>query len=210
MHKRTSKLPKKMTSQAVEPQSFRQGELVYAAGANGHAWRVVSGAIRLDRPGIDEEGNLFASIALKGDVIGAETMLFGTYTFEARALSPCVLAPWMAEQPTGEALLQTLAATERRSAEVVALRCGHAVERVKRLMLMLARSSDNSATPRIALPNLRDMADIMDLTVETVSRAISRLRKEGLVNRQGWRFASVSRLAGAIVGEGPAQVVEAG
>ncbi|NTV10464.1 MAG: Crp/Fnr family transcriptional regulator [Zoogloea sp.] len=198
MRKRSETRSKKVNADAVLPQSFRQGALVYTAGTGGHAWRVVSGAVRLDRPGVGEEGNLFASIALKGDVIGAETMLFGTYTFEARALSPCVLEPWMAEQPSGEALLMTLAAAERRTADVVSLRCGHAVERVKRFVFLLARGNESSPAPRVALPNLRDMADIMDLTVETVSRAITRLGKEGVISRQGWRFASVSSVGAGL------------
>jgi CRP-like cAMP-binding protein len=176
------------------PQRFRHGELVYAAGAPGVAWRVISGSVRLDRPGPD--GPMFASLAVPGDVIGAETLMFGAYAFEARALSDCELALWSdgSAKPSGEFLVQMLAATEHRAADVIALRCGQALQRVRRLMLMLTRgSAQEERTASIEMPSLRDMADITDLTAETVSRAISALRKEGVLARKGYRHAALER-----------------
>lgn len=139
---------------------------------------------------------MFASLAVPGDVIGAETLMFGTYAFEARALSDCELALWSdsSAKPSGEFLVQMLAATERRAADVIALRCGQAAQRVRRLMLMLTRGgAQDDSTTSIEMPSLRDMADITDLTAETVSRAISGLRKEGLLSRKGWRHAALER-----------------
>lgn len=185
-------------------RSFRQGALVYPAGQPGVAWRVISGSVRLDRVG--PEGTMFASLAVPGDVIGAETLMFGSYAFEARALADCELALWSDgnARPAGESLVRMLAATERRAADVIALRCGQAAQRVRRLMLMLTRGDTGSApTSRIALPSLRDMADITDLTAETVSRAISGLRKEGVLNREGWRHASLER--GRLLGAAPSE-----
>ncbi len=176
------------------PHRFRHGDLVYAAGTPGAAWRVLSGSVRLDRVGPD--GAMFASLAVAGDVIGAETLMFGSYAFEARALSDCELALWSdgSVKPSGEFLVQTLAATERRAADVIALRCGQAMQRVRRLMLMLTRgSAQDERLASIEMPSLRDMADITDLTAETVSRAISTLRREGVLARKGYRHAALER-----------------
>ncbi len=169
-------------------QSTRQislGELIHDAGAAGIAWRLQSGAVRLDRVIGDERH--FAGLALKGDVIGAETLLFGSYAFEARALGDCTLEAWLdpGSQPSGESLLQTLAATERRAADALALRYGEAMERVRRLFQLLAREPKPGQAAPILIPGLKDMAEMTGLTVETVSRVVSRLRKSGLLQKRG-------------------------
>jgi CRP/FNR family nitrogen fixation transcriptional regulator len=165
---------------------FSIGQLIHAAGENGRAWRIRAGAVRLDR--LQGEERTFAGLALKGDILGAETLLFGAYAFEARALGEVDLEPWLAPNrpPSGESLLQTLAATERRAADTLALRCGKALDRVQQLMLMLADSHR-----QIVIPGLKDMAEITALTEETVSRTVSRLRKMGLLQRHGRRFGLV-------------------
>lgn len=162
---------------------FQIGHLIHAAGEPGQAWRVRSGAVRLDQ--VQNNERHFAGLALKGDILGAESLLFGTYAFEAHALGDVELESWLAPNhpPSGESLLQTLAATERRAADTLALRCGKAVDRVQQLILMLADSHR-----QIVIPGLKDMAEITALTEETVSRTISRLRKMGLLQRQGRRF----------------------
>jgi DNA-binding transcriptional ArsR family regulator len=87
---------------------------------------------------------------------------------------------------SGESLLQTLAAAERRAADALALRAGEAFERVRQLCLLLARYCDEGRR-EITIPELRDMAAITNLTEATVSRAMSRLRRMGLLQRRGRR-----------------------
>jgi len=175
-----SKLP------TVQLRKISIGERIYAAGAGGIAWRVKSGAVRLDR--ITAEASDYAGLALRGDVIGAETLLFGTYSFTASAIGDCELEPWLAagKALSGESLLQTLAAAERRAADALALRAGEAFERVRQLCLLLARYCDEGRR-EITIPELRDMAAITNLTEATVSRAMSRLRRMGLLQRRGRR-----------------------
>lgn len=175
---------------------FRLGAVLYEAGQAGQAWRVIEGSVRLDRPGPD--GLMFASLAVAGDVIGAETLLFGQYEFVARALSDGAVAPW-ADQVARprESLLQVLALGERRAADVIALRAGQAAERVRRLMLLLTRQQRAAAdaveaSTRMAMPSLRDMADITGLTAETVSRVLSGMRRDGVLSREGWRHAHLA------------------
>ena len=180
----------------VQAHKITIGQRIYAAGTEGIAWRVKSGAVRLDR--ITGEGRSFAGLALQGDVIGAETLLFGQYSFEACAIADCELEPWLSadKAPSGESLLRTLAAAERRAADVLALRAGEAFERVRQLCLLLARERDDGRR-EIAIPGLKDMAAITNLTEVTVSCAMSHLRRTGLLQRHGRRLGLVFPDAGA-------------
>ena len=54
------------------------------------------------------------------------------------------------------------------------------------LCLLLARYCDDGRR-EITIPGLRDMAAITNLTEETVSRAMSRLRRLGILQRQDRR-----------------------
>lgn len=183
-----------LPARAVEPISqrplalhqFAIGELIFSAGISGKAWRIKQGAVRLDR--VQGNSKLFAGLALEGDIVGAETLIYGSYSFEARALSHVTLEPWLQhnEAPSGENLLKTLATTETRAAETLALRAGEALDRVRQLMLLLGRGRQ-----QITIPGLKDMAEITGLTIETVSRAMSRLTKSGLLKRQGRRLGLI-------------------
>jgi CRP/FNR family nitrogen fixation transcriptional regulator len=149
---------------------------------------VLNGSVRLDQFEPNGEQN-FANLAITGDVIGAETLLFGRYSFTATALTPCSLTPWPegCNAPAGESLLHSMAKAERRAADVIALRCGQAADRVRRLVMMLAQGPDESSKEhsselQVILPPRQDMADITALTLETVSRMVSHLRHSGLLN----------------------------
>lgn len=158
-----------------------RGELIYHAGEQGQAWRIVAGSVRLDRD--ESDGPSFAGLSMAGDVIGAETLLFGSYTYTAQALSGCVVEPW--GEPTerfGESMLRLLAATERRMADMLALRNGRADERVGGLLALLG-----SAGAVFKLPRLRDIADITGLTIETVSRTLHALDEDGVLDVEGRR-----------------------
>ena len=76
-------------SSVLKPRPARRipaGEHLYRAGAEGLAWRLDRGVIRLDTTGPDGRP-VFASLAIAGDILGCETMLFGAYTFSATALT---------------------------------------------------------------------------------------------------------------------------
>jgi len=153
---------------------------IYRVGDAGGAWRVVAGSVRLDIAEGKGEGG-FASLAVAGDIIGTETLLFGAYAFAAAALTQCVLVPWPegAVAPAGHALLESYAVTQRRAADVVALRGGQAVERVLGLVRLLARES--AAGLQLALPRRQDIADITSLRLETVSRVLKSLERLGVL-----------------------------
>lgn len=164
-------------------RSCRTGEVIFRAGDAGSAWLVSSGSVRLDRGMADgEEG--FASLAVEGDIIGSETILFDSYGFTATALGPCTLTRWCGRKtPPVRALLETLGQVERRAAQVISLRCGPAAERVWRLLVLLATAGGHhGAQLQVTLPPRQDMADITALTLETVSRMVSNLRRAGVLN----------------------------
>ncbi len=149
------------------------GQGVYQAGADGLAWRLNSGVIRLDNAGSSGEIS-FASLAIPGDILGCETMLFGCYTFSATALTQCELSPWPegAGAMAGDSLLASLAQAQQRAAEIVALRGGQAADRVLGLIRLF---TDNAG--QVVLPTRQDIADITDLRFETISRIIKMLER---------------------------------
>ncbi len=160
-------------------QSFEmQGTAeLYRSGDPGQAWRLAQGIVRLDTTGSDGQRS-FASLAIAGDILGCETMLFGAYTFTATALTDCRLDPWPegSTAPSGESLLASLAQAQRRAAELVALRGGQAKLRVLGLMRLLADEAG-----RVILPPRQDIADITDLRLETISRIVKQLEQSALL-----------------------------
>ncbi len=163
------------SNQPKSRQSFQPaaGELIFHARSEGMAWRVRRGVVRLDTPANSGEMT-FASLAIGGDILGCETLLFGAYTFTATALTQCELQPWPEGDTaiSGDSLIQSLATAQQRAAEVVGLRGGQAVDRVLGLVRLL---SDGAG--KVVLPTRQDIADITDLRFETISRIIKGLER---------------------------------
>ncbi len=157
------------------PHTAVVGEALYRLGEDGAAWRLARGVIRLDTRTPSGE-SCFASLAIAGDIIGCETLLFGAYTFDATALTECELQPWPegGRAPSSDSLLASLAAAQRRAAEVVALRGGQAVDRLLALVRLLVDDAG-----RVVLPMRQDIADITALRFETISRLVKRLEQAG-------------------------------
>lgn len=154
------------------------GEAIYRASDTGLAWRVRSGVVRLDAIN-NGEGPSFASLAIAGDILGCETMLFGAYTFNASALTQCELTPWPEGESAfaGESLLVSLAIAQKRAADIAALRGGQALGRVISLIRLLT-----DKTGQLVLPTRQDIADITDLRFETISRIIKGLERTGVLS----------------------------
>lgn len=146
---------------------------LYQAGASGTVWRVLEGAMRLDQEG--PVGPRLAGLLLPDDLVGCEVATQGRYGCTAWALVPSLLMPWTpgAGPAATEVMLQGLLRVQQRMGELLALRSGLAEQRVSRLILMLAGADASE----LVLPTLNDMADINDLAMESVSRAMSRLRQ---------------------------------
>ena len=157
---------------------FAAGERIYRAADTGNAWRIATGVVRLDT--VQSDGSLhFASLAIHGDILGCETLLFGAYTFSATALTQCELSAWpsAANEMAGDSLLGSIAQAQRRAADLVALRGGQAIDRVLGLARLLA-----DAGGRVVMPTRQDIADITDLRFETISRIVKQLERAGILN----------------------------
>lgn len=159
-----------------QPRITAPGIEIHAAGSMGSAWRLIEGVVRFDKIATDGQP-AFASLAIAGDIIGCETLLFGCYTFRATALTHCRLDPWpeggTADNPT---LLASLNRAQQRAADLVALRGGQASERVLGLIHLLADQAG-----RVILPTRQDIADITDLRFETISRIVKQLQRSQII-----------------------------
>jgi CRP-like cAMP-binding protein len=173
---------------ASHQRCCRAGDVIYRQGEPGRSWRVLSGIVRLDRESTPTESG-FVSLAIKGDVIGAEILLFNQYTFTATALADCELLAWPEgeEAPLADSILRVMATAERRTSEMLVLRCGQATARLKNLLQLLSRGcqqDESSNSKRVTLPSVRDIAQITALTMETVSRTISIFKKSGTISSE--------------------------
>lgn len=164
---------------------FKAGEPVYFAGQKGPAFRIVKGNIRLDQT--DEEGEVsFASMAIQEDLLGAEVLLGQKYQFSAHALVDTEIEVWQEPSELWEiALAKELVKTNQRNAEVISLRYGQAIDRIIKLIKLMVPGYQQAISDQVAinisLPPLREAAEITGLTIETVSRCLTSLRKQGIL-----------------------------
>ena len=117
-----------------------------------------------------------------------------SYAYSAEALAPTTLCRFprrklevlLDEMPNLEQRLLAMASHELAAAQdqMVLLGRKSARERVVSFILMLSNSAARHGRPSdpVFLPMSRsDIADYLGLTVETVSRTLTRLRKQGLI-----------------------------
>lgn len=166
---------------AFQTLQLPAGALVHDGQGGQASWRLVSGAIRLDHPTHDKPVRL----ALPGDVIGTEELVTGMQAFTSRAVVPSELEHWQPAPGTDvtQAILQEWLRDRQSADEQWMLRAGSADERLAWLIYLLSKHERvaGKTTTTIYLPSLQDMADLTAQTIETVSRSISRLRKQALL-----------------------------
>jgi hypothetical protein len=148
-------------------------------------WRVVSGVVRLDQRGTDT--TVLVSLAMPGDLIGYETLLGGTHSFDASALVPAVLqaiAP-KTQAERNALMVEALLQQPQRSHDMARIRTGPVVARVATLLRLLGHlpppdflSGDDTVDAdavRNQLPTLRELAGVVDAKHETVCRVLAQL-----------------------------------
>ncbi len=173
-----------------------------------HVYSLTRGYLRLCKLLADGRRQI-TGFLVPGDFIG---LAFAeTYVYSAEALGPAHLcafaAPafqrWLATTPHLEHELLGRARGELAAAQEQMLLLGRksARERVATFLLTFARRLDRKAGETVPLPMTRtDIADYLGLTIETVSRTLSQLKRESiidLVGKNGYRIRRPEALAEA-------------
>ena len=173
-----------ITVQAVPGQT-----IVLEGDPCTHCFRVLTGAVRLYKATVDGRRQLI-DFLVAGDSFG---LFGGHYTYSVEAIthttlaktSRATLAAAVREQPALAERLIELAAAELARAHEHMLLLGrkNAQEKVASLLVELARRiGKDERMPAFRLPISRqEMADQLGLSIETVSRTMTRFREEGLI-----------------------------
>lgn len=167
---------------------FSPGREIYAAGEKGGGWyKVVGGTVRICKFLADGRRHI-AEFCFAGDAFGFEDP--GERGFSAEAVDEVAVLrfPRAATERLGEAnpeiarhvraiVLKSLAMAQNRS-----LRLGRmtACERVAAFLIELVERQDAGGRIELAMARC-DLADHLGLTVETVCRVLSDLKRRHLI-----------------------------
>jgi len=155
-------------------------------------YRVLSGALCLYKVLPDGRRQVI-DFAYSGDVIGLESGSHATYNAQATVatrvscLPRAILDHAAANDPRiAMQLYRTMASNvEAMRDHLICVGQRSATERLVGFLLALARrrASVGSGTDCVELPMTRaDIADFLGLTIETVSRTLSKLKAQGCIN----------------------------
>jgi CRP/FNR family transcriptional regulator len=176
-------------NRAAVRRRLARGDRLFHAGEEARCGNVISGVLKLSTT--DAEGReQIVALAFPGDFVGR---LSGVERHDIAALGPAELCLFpraaMADALDRSRSMERLL-TERTRASMDDARDrlgrwlrGPADERVLALLHELSR---HAGGPRFTLPMTRgDMADALGLTLETVSRSMSRLKASGRIGTTG-------------------------
>jgi CRP-like cAMP-binding protein len=174
---------------------------VYGRGSDGAAmFTIRAGMVRFER--FTERGDRrIVRLAGRGDLIGQEALLQRPYADEAIACTPVQLCriPTALVDELGDDLGESRSplmrelmsrwqqALDDAEAWVADLSSGPVRRRVLRLLLRLAEHVD--AEGCIWLPRREEIGAMLDMTFETASRQVSRLRREAILDLSAGRRA---------------------
>jgi CRP/FNR family transcriptional regulator len=194
-------------------ESFEPGQAVFWEGdAAGHVFHLLEGCMRVFRT-LPEGRRAIIGFIYPGDLLGVSFR--ERYLFTAEAVSPVRLRRFprrrfhqlVDEAPNLRPQLLAKICDEMTAAQDQMILLGRksAEERVVTFLLTIARRSGADTRTPVAV-ELRvgrlDMADYLGLTIETVSREFSKLRRDGLISLNGphnvvlRRMRSLQEIAG--------------
>lgn len=177
---------------APDQRLWRRGERGSAA------YTLRSGIVRFER--VTESGERrIVRLAGRGDLIGQPALIGEPYPDDAVACTPvqmCRLPARLIQNISAAepALLQELMRRWQRAVDdaegwLAELSAGPARRRLLRLLQRLSAHA-GPGTP-LWMPRRDEIGDMLSMTVETASRVVSRLRREGVLTLQGPRAAVV-------------------
>lgn len=175
--------------------------VIYGQGDPGTSvFTVRSGIVRFERATARGDRRI-VRLAGRGDLIGQEVLMKRPYADDAVACTDvqlCRIPRGLVDRLGDEnsALLRELMARLQRALDdaeawVAELAMGPARRRVLRLLDKLSEHADASGS--VWLPRREEMGAMLDMTVETASRLVSQLRREGVLARDGKRVARLDR-----------------
>lgn len=172
------------------------GQPLYAAQISGAAaFTVRSGVVRLERTNERGERRILR-LAGRGDTLGMEAMLGQSYAADAVACTEvevCRLPRSLVEDLTKDQieLARDMMRRWQRALDdadewLTELCAGPARHRMLRLLLKLSEFADGS---EVWLPSRLEMSAMLDMTIETASRIVSQLKREGILDAPDQRHA---------------------
>ena len=153
----------------------------------GYLYKVVNGAVRISKLMSDGRRQIGA-FYLPGEMFGLETGDAHTFSAEAICDSQILVAKrsaFLAEASCDCAIVteiwtQTMMHLQRAQNHMLLLGRKNAQERIAAFLLEMAARL--SRTGEVELPMSRqDIADYLGLTIETVSRTLTQLERDGLI-----------------------------
>ncbi len=186
-------------AKAGSTRQLSRGEVLFAAGDEDTACAtLVSGALKVSSHDADGNERILALIHPSG-FIGEMFAPFAAYDVTALTGSELCLfarrdmdAALDAHPKLARALLRRSQEDLHQARDLLALGAGRsASEQVGALLLALAQAASDSPchpSQHFELPLTRgEMASMLSLTIETVSRALGALEKAGAIRRNGTR-----------------------
>lgn len=168
-------------------QNIARRKTFIHTGGHGQVWRVTSGVFRLDT--LTNDGLHFVQLALPGDLLGAETLCGQPYTYTAIAMSAAEVewVPVVSQDLRTQLISHAYTQQQRRTRDMMALRCGHVRERVAYLLKLLSTSADGQTQPldRRDLPSLKELAVVLDTASETLCRELNAFLPARVYHRPG-------------------------
>jgi CRP/FNR family nitrogen fixation transcriptional regulator len=176
------------------PMAFGRNEEIYGEGESAEfVYKVVRGAIRTARY-MEDGRRQIGAFHLPGDIFGYEGG--GTHRFSAEAVADCevllvkrtVLDKAVGENPNAARQLWglTSARLEQLQDQLMILGRMTAAERVSAFLLDMSKRESSAATVDLPMPR-NDIADYLGLTIETVSRIFSQLKRAQTITLTGSR-----------------------
>ncbi len=187
--------------------TLEPGQRLYSANEHGSsAFTVREGMVRLERS--SERGDRrIVRLAGRSDLIGMEAMLGQSFAADAIACTPvkaCRLPRVLVDELSKDQpeLLRDLMKRWQRALDeadewLTELSAGSARWRLLRLLLKLSEYGETEAdgSARIWLPSRAEMGAMLDMTIETASRGVSALKREGVIATPDAHHADVKMAA---------------
>lgn len=176
------------------------GHRIFAAQDPGQAvFTVRGGVVRLERVSEGGERRILR-LAGRTDLIGLEALLGQSYAADAVACTTvevCRIPKSLIDElsKTEPAMVMDLMKRWQRALDdseewLAELATGPARRRMLRLLLKLSEFADPQGL--VWLPMRDEMGSMLDMTVETASRIVSALRREGVIEPVGAREARIA------------------